>query len=53
MDDSDLSSELQDRLADRRTGDAEGTLESAGFTDTEIRDVPDTRFQLVVGRKPT
>ncbi|QSG12022.1 SAM-dependent methyltransferase [Halapricum desulfuricans] len=27
-------------------------LESAGFTDPEIREVPDTRFQLVVGRKP-
>ncbi|MCU4717888.1 class I SAM-dependent methyltransferase [Halapricum hydrolyticum] len=27
-------------------------LESAGFADPEIRDVPDTRFQLVVGRKP-
>jgi len=28
-------------------------LESAGFTDVGIREVPDTRFQLVVGRKPT
>ncbi|QSG14628.1 class I SAM-dependent methyltransferase [Halapricum desulfuricans] len=27
-------------------------LESAGFADAEIRDVPDTRFQLLVGRKP-
>jgi len=27
-------------------------LESAGFIEPEIRDVPDTRFQLVVGQKP-
>lgn len=27
-------------------------LETAGFDDPEIREVPDTRFQLLIGRKP-
>ena len=55
MDDSDFSSELQDRLADRRTGDAEGALnlsDEDGYVGDELtirgREFPtDETYDLV------